>query len=115
MSDRGVYLSWKDPVNSNGIVRFYYIRIYDTKTGQQGKNRVNQTAAKQDHPQERLIYNLKPFTNYTFTIQAVTIKPGEMANFTARTHEGGIFDSLPFLQLTVIMIADTPGVVIESQ
>ena len=90
MSDIDIYLSWKDPVNSNGIVRFYYIRIYDTKTGQQVKNLVNKTAVKQDRPQWQLISNLKPFTNYTFTIQAVTIKPGEMANFTARTDEGGI-------------------------
>lgn len=96
MSDMdAVYLSWKDPINSNGILRFYYIRIFDTKTGQQVKNLVNKTAMKEDSTgtQNQLIANLKPFTNYTFTIQAVTIKPGEMANFTARTDEGGIYDS----------------------
>ena len=87
---------WKDPVNSNGIVRFYYIRIYDTKTGQQVKPLVNKTAVKQDHPQWQVISNLKPFTNYTFAIQAVTIIPGEMANFIARTHEGGIYHSSYF-------------------
>ena len=116
MSDMDVYLSWRDPVNSNGIVRFYYIRIYDTKTGQQVKNLVNKTAVKQDRPQWQLISNLKPFTNYTFTIQAVTIKPGEMATFTARTNEGGIliYDWLPFLQSTLVMIADTTGTVISS-
>ena len=38
----------------------------------------------------RLIRGLKYYTDYTFTIQAVTIKPGEMANATARTEEGGI-------------------------
>ena len=90
VSDVDVSLSWKDPVNSDGIVRFYYIRIYDTKTGQQVQNLVNKTAVKQDLPQRQLISNLKPFTYYTFTIQAVTIKPGEMANFTVRTDEGGI-------------------------
>ena len=81
MSDIDIYLTWRDPVNSNGIVRFYYIRVYDTKTDQQVKNLVNKTAVKQDRPQWQLISNLKPFTNYTFAIQAVTIKPGEMANF----------------------------------
>ena len=96
-SDTDVYLSWKDPVNSNGIIRFDYIRIYDTKTGQQVKNLVNKTAVKQDYPQWQLIYNLKPFTNYTFTIQAVTIKPGEAVNVTARTHEGRSYDASPFL------------------
>ena len=113
MSDADVYLSWRDPVNSNGIVRFYYIRIYDTKTGQQVKNLVNKTAVKEYYPQWHVIYNLKPFTNYTFTIQAVTIKPGEMANVTARTEEGGIYDSPPFLQSTLV-IADTLGTVIWS-
>ena len=101
ISDMDIHLSWKDPVNSNGIVRFYYIRIYDTKTGQQVKNLVNKTAVKQDRPQWHLISNLKPFTNYTFTIQAVTIKPGKMANVTAMTEQGGIYFFLflsPFYQ-----------------
>ena len=114
MPDMGaVYLSWKDPKNSNGILRFYYIRIYDTKTGQQVKNLVNKTAVKQDLPQSQLIPNLKPFTNYTFTIQAVTIKPGDMANFTARTDEGGIYDYWRVLQSTLV-IADTLGTIIWS-
>ena len=98
MSDTDVYLSWKDPIHSNGIIRFYYIWIYDTRTGQQVKDLVNKTAVKQDYLQSQLIYNLKPFTNYTFTIQAVTIKPGEMANFSAKTVEGGI----PFNKYTFI-------------
>ena len=115
LSDRDVYLSWKDPVNTNGIVRFYYIRIFDTKTGQQVQNLVNKTAMKHDSmgTQWQLISNLKPFTKYTFTIQAVTIKPGEMANFTARTEEGGIYDSSPFLQSTLVT-ADTLGTVNRS-
>ena len=92
MTDKDVYLFWKDPIKSNGIVRFYYIRIFDTKTGQQVKNLVNKTAVKEDPTgtQRQMLSSLKPFTNYTFTIQAVTIKPGEMANFKARTDEGGI-------------------------
>ena len=89
ISDMDIHLSWKEPLNSNGIVRFYYIRIYDTKTGQQVKSLVNKTAVKQDRPQWQRISSLKPFTSYTFTIQAVTIKPGEMSNFTTRTDEGG--------------------------
>ena len=116
MSDKDVDFSWKDPIKSNGIVRFYYIRIFDTKTGQQVKNLVNKTAAMKQDPMEtqyQLISDLKPFTNYTFTIQAVTIKPGEMANFTARTKEGGIYDSSPFLQSTLVTV-DTPGTVIRS-
>ena len=62
---------------------------------------MNKTAMKHDpiDTQYELISNLKPFTNYTFTIQAVTIKPGEMANFTARTGEGGIYDSTDFFTI----------------
>ena len=102
MSDKDVYLSWKDPVSSNGILRFYYIRIYDTKSGQQLKNLVNKTAGKQNRPMGQLISNLKPVTNYTFTIQAVTIKPGEMANFTATTDEGGIpLNKCTFIRLCI--------------
>ena len=98
ISGMDIHLSWKDPVYSNGVVRFYYIRIYDTKSGQQVKNLVNKTAVKQDRQEWQLISNLKPFTNYTFTIQAVTVKPGEMANVTIRTDEGGIsFSSITIL------------------
>ena len=43
-----------------------------------------------DMQHRRLIRGLKYYTDYMFTIQAVTIKPGEMANATARTEEGGI-------------------------
>ena len=104
MRDGDVYLSWKDPKDTNGIVRFYYIRVFDTETGQQVQNLVNKTAMKRDPTRWQLISNLKPFTDYTFIIQAVTIKAGEMANFTARTEEGGIYDSSPFLQSTLITV-----------
>ena len=115
MSDGDVYLSWKDPKDTNGIVRFYYIRVFDTKTGEQIKNLVNKTALKHDPLATKweLISHLKPLTNYTFTIQAVTIKLGEMANFTTRTDEGGIYDSSPFLQSTPVT-AGTLGTVIRS-
>ena len=115
MPDGDVYLSWKDPKDTNGIVRFYYIRIFDTKSGEQVNNLVNKTTMKHDpmDTQWQLISSLKPSTNYTFTIQAVTIKPGEMANFTARTEEGGIYDSSPFLQSTLVT-ADTLGTFIRS-
>ncbi|PFX16562.1 Phosphatidylinositol phosphatase PTPRQ [Stylophora pistillata] len=85
-----VDLTWKEPVNSNGIVRFYYIKIYNTETGLQFGKLINESAFKQSNMQQhnKLISDLKYFTDYTFTIQAVTVKPGEMANATARTEEG---------------------------
>ena len=80
-------MSWDDPVNANGIIRKYHIKTYDTKTGRQVNS--YEIDARGDAKKQRLISSLKPFTNYTFTIQAVTIKAGEMANLTARTKEGG--------------------------
>ena len=85
-SEFSVLLSWRGPANANGIVRSYHIRTYETKTGRE----VNNIAIKKlTDPQSKMIANLKPFTNYTFTIQAATIEAGEMANFTAKTLQGG--------------------------
>ena len=106
ISDVDIHLTWKDPVNSNGIVRFYYIKIYNTKTGQQDRDLQVGSAGQQHHLQAVLISHLKPYTNYTFMIQAVTIKPGEMANFTARTDEGGTF--FPTCSLQSNQIKHTP-------
>ena len=80
-------MSWGDPVNANGIIRQYHIKTYDAKTGRQVDSQ--ELDALKDTKKQKLISSLKPFTNYTFTIQAVTIKTGEMANLTARTKEGG--------------------------
>ena len=93
-----VHLTWKEPDNSNGVVRFYYIKIYNTKTGLQVGNVRNQSADEESDMQQhrRLIQGLKYYTDYTFTIQAVTIKPGEMANATARTEEGGIVHTFSY-------------------
>ena len=87
-----VRLTWKKPDNSNGIVRSYYIKVYNTKTGLQFGNPINQSANERSHVHHYngVIPDLKYYTDYTFTIQAVTVKPGEMANATARTEEGGI-------------------------
>ena len=87
-----VYLTWKEPDSSNGIVRFYDIRICNNITGLQVIKVGSQSADVQSDIQQhsRLIKRLEYYTDYTFTIQAVTIKPGEMANATARTEEGGI-------------------------
>ena len=82
VSETSVLLSWSDPVNANGIIRFYHIRTYNTKTGRKEDSEVFK---KQEDPQTKMISNLKPFTNYTFAIQVDTIEPGEMANLTERT------------------------------
>ena len=78
-------VSWNEPVNKNGIVRKYIIEVYMTKTGEVARSlQINATKKR-----EAMITELTPFTNYTFTIRAFTIKAGEWANFTARTKEEG--------------------------
>ena len=84
-----VLLSWEHPKNANGIIRSYHIRAYVTKAWQDPKE-----ITTQEGQRTQMISNLKPYTNYTFTIQAKTIKLGEMANFTAKTQEGGKFSYL---------------------
>ena len=102
ISDEAVLLSWGDPVNSNGIIRKYHIKTYDTKTGRQVNSHEIDAGKKR-----KLISSLKPFTNYIFTIQAVTIKAGEMANLTARTHQGG---NRHFCDVFVVVVVLSLGV-----
>ena len=95
LSDKEILITWEEPVNANGIIRSYYIRVYDTKSGQEA---FNKTVPKEGNNEQRLS-NLKPYTNFTFTIQAKTIELGEMAYFTAKTLEGGKFELILSLPL----------------
>ena len=81
-------MSWNEPVNKNGIVIKYEIKVYMTKTGKVARHQEIPVDALNQKRQE-MITKLTPFTNYTFTIRAFTIKAGEWANFTARTKEEG--------------------------
>ena len=76
-------MSWNEPVNKNDIVVKYLIKVYMIKTGKVAR------PLNDDQKRQAMITKLTPFTNYTFTIQAFTIKAGEWANFTARTKEEG--------------------------
>ena len=77
-------------MNANGIIRTYHIRAYETTTGREVYNSI---VTKEPKKEESLrVFNLKPYTNFTFTIQAKTIELGERANFTAKTWEGGNFE-----------------------
>ena len=87
LSDKEILITWEEPVNANGIIRSYYIRVYDTKSGQEAFDKV--VTKEGNNGQSLLVSNLKPYTNFTFTIQAKTIEPGEMVYFTAKTLEGG--------------------------
>ena len=97
LSDKEILITWKEPVNANGIIRSYYIRVYDTKSGQEAYNK---TVPEEGNNEQSLrVSDLKPYTNFTFTIQAKTIETGEMAYFTAKTLEGGKFELILSLPL----------------
>ena len=92
VSARDILLSWGVPLEPNGIIRYYYIRTYNSITGQQTNNLVNKSTVMQSFPGmgwSHFISNLKPYRNYTFTVQAVTVSPGDYANCTVMTQEGG--------------------------
>ena len=95
LSDKEILITWEEPVNANGIIRSHYIRVYDTKSGQEAYNK---TVPKEVNNEHRLS-NLKPYTNFTFTTQAKTIELGEMAYFTSKTLEGGKFELILSLTL----------------
>ena len=97
LSDKEINITWKEPIKPNGIIRKYHIRAYETKTEREVYER---TVAKGRSKEEfQYVPNLYPFTIFTFTIQAETIKIGEMANFTAKTLEGGKFELFVCLTL----------------
>ena len=77
-------MSWSEPDNKNGIVTKYVIGVYVTETGEEAR-RLEIGAQKR----QAMITKLTPFTYYTFTIRAFTIKAGEWANFTTRTKDEG--------------------------
>ena len=97
LSDKKILISWEEPVNANGIIKSYFIRVYETKSGQEVYNK---TVPKEGNNEQSLrVSDLKPYTNFNFTIQAKTIELGEMAYFTAKTLEGGKFELILSLPL----------------
>ena len=88
MSGTQVLVLWKEPLNKNGVIRKYHIKIYNTKTGEDDGS-IEIDAQEYSNGFKKEVTKLTPYTNYTFAVQAVTTEPGEMANFTARTKEAG--------------------------
>ena len=97
LSDKEIIIAWEEPKIPNGIITKYHIRAYETNTKRVVYERtVSKGRYKYDF---QYVRNLYPFTMFTFTIQAETIKIGEMASFTAKTLEGGKFESFMCLTL----------------
>lgn len=81
---------WNEPVNKNGIVTKYLIKVYMAKTGKVAKRQeIPADALNDDQKRQAMITKLMPFTNYTFAIQAFTKVAGKWAKFTATTKEEG--------------------------
>ena len=90
LSDKEINITWKEPINPNGIIRKYHIRAFETSTKREVYKR---TVPKGRYKQEvQYVPNLYPFTIFTFTIQAETTKMGDIAILTAKTLEGGKFE-----------------------
>ncbi|XP_068720409.1 receptor-type tyrosine-protein phosphatase delta-like [Montipora capricornis] len=86
ISGTQVLVLWNEPLNKNGVIRKYHIKIYNTKTGEEAGS-IEIDAQEYSNGFKKEVTKLTPYTNYTFAVQAVTTEPGEMANFTARTKE----------------------------
>ena len=89
LSDNEIFITWEEPVNANGIIRSYHIRAYETKTWREVYNKNVTKGPKKEESLQ--VSELRPYTNFNFTIQARTIELGEIAYFTAKTQEGGKF------------------------
>ncbi|KAK3696715.1 hypothetical protein QZH41_013070, partial [Actinostola sp. cb2023] len=90
MSSNSIALLWRKPVEINGILRRYVIKVYEKKTKKQVGQNISVSALSTPLNKDNLkvVPDLKPFREYEITIQGVTIRPGEFANCTAWTQEG---------------------------
>ena len=97
LSASEVLITWRNPLEMNGIVIRYDIAVYDTGNTATVEKTLSVdsktpgfcTHTASPYSCSYIVSNLKPYRNYTFVIQAVTIKPGKNSKCTARTTEGG--------------------------
>ena len=70
VSATSVHLTWDppNPMQQNGIVKFYVINLTEVESGMQARHSINQT--------QITIENLHPFYTYNLTVAAVTVSEG---------------------------------------
>ena len=70
VSSTSVHLTWDppNPMQQNGIVKFYVINLTEVESGMQSRHSINQT--------QITIENLHPFYTYNLTVAAVTVSEG---------------------------------------
>ena len=80
-------MEWNEPLEPNGIVRYYVITFYESDSSlANNRTQENSTSANRS----RTIGRLEPFTNYSVIVQAVTVEPGSASEVAVvRTNESG--------------------------
>lgn len=93
-SNTTILVTWFPPENKNGIISEYNIQVME------GVNSSWQNINITGNATYMIVNNLKPYTNYSFRIQARTIR--DWGNFsetkTHRTLEGRTYASLLYFQ-----------------
>ena len=87
LSSDTILVEWNEPLEPNGIVRYYVITVYESDSSlASNRTQENSTPADRSHT----IGRLQPFTQYSVIVQAVTVEPGSESEVAVvRTNESG--------------------------
>ena len=69
LSSDTILVEWNEPLQPNGIVRYYVITVYESDSSL-ARNWTQENSTSVDR--SRTIGQLEPFTNYSVIVQAVT-------------------------------------------
>ena len=87
LSSDTILVEWNEPLEPNGIVRYYVITVYESDSSL-ASNRIQENSTSADR--SRTIGRLEPFTNYSVIVQAVIVEPGSESEVAVvRTNESG--------------------------
>ena len=87
LSSDTILVEWNEPLEPNGIVRYYVITVYESDYSL-ARNRTQENSTSADR--SRTIGRLQPFTQYSVIVQAVTVEPGSESEVAVvRTNESG--------------------------
>ena len=87
LSSNTILVEWNEPLEPNGIVRYYIITVYESDSSLASNGtQENSTSANRS----LTIGRLEPFTNYSVIVQAVTVESGSESEVAVvRTNESG--------------------------
>ena len=84
ITDKNVLVTWKTPLEANGIIREYIVVLYYN-----GTNNISGTYSTNGNHLKKYISDLKPWTSYRVTVRGYTVGLGEEASSTFKSKEGG--------------------------